>query len=233
MFDNIKVTYKSTNRAYEANRFLNDIKKYPIIGCDLETASKYTSEQIEECKQVITSPDYDKSEKILAQSILNVDGLSHPAHCTVTHGIIGVSESESYVFLLDNDKITDLFFNFLIETEQTQIWHNATFDFKHIYYHTGKFPKVYEDTQILSKCLINHVNNFKAKTGLKELAGTWYGDWAISEDNFDISKMYEDSVIKYAATDGCSTLKLWNYINDECDKIDEEIRNEFYETNRL
>lgn len=227
MFESIQVSYKSTNRAYEANRFLQEIRQYDTIGCDLEVASKYTPSQLEECKLVLEDPDYTKADKIKAQSILNVDGLSHPAHTTVTHGIIGVSETESYVFILDNDRITNLFFNYLVETNQTQIWHNAGFDFKHVLYHTGRFPKHYEDTQILAKCLLNHVNTFKAKTGLKELAGHIYGEWGISSDNFSIEQMYEDKVIKYAATDAASVLWLWNYINTECDSIDEEIRKEY------
>ena len=98
-----------------------------------------------------------------------------------------------------------------------------SYDFKHIYYYTKRFPINYEDTQILAKTLINHVNTFKAKTGLKELAGHMYGSWGISSDNFDLSRMYDEHVLKYAAIDSCATLWLWNYINSECDIIDSKL----------
>lgn len=227
MFDTIHVEYKSTNSPYQANQFLREIAEYDTLGCDFEAASKYTEEQLEECKEVLEDDSWSKDDKILAQAILNSDALGHPSHCVLTHGIIGVSETESYVFILDNPRITNLFLNFLVTTEQTQVWHNASFDFKHIYYHTGKFPKVYEDTQILAKTLLNHVNVLKAKTGLKELAGHWYGDWGISEDNFTLAQIHDPKVIKYAAVDGCATLKLWNYMNEQCDAIDREIEEEF------
>ena len=89
-----------------------------------------------------------------------------------------------------------------------------SYDFKQIYYYTHKFPKNYEDTQIFAKTIINHVETYKAKTGLKELAGHWYGDWAISADNFTTSQMYEEHVLRYAATDACATFRLWQSINN-------------------
>ena len=95
-----------------------------------------------------------------------------------------------------------------------------SYDFRHLYYHTGKFPTNYEDTQLLAKSIINHVDTFKARTGLKELAGRWYGDWGISSDNFTLDQMYEPHVIRYAAIDACATYQLWNYINEQCDKLD-------------
>ncbi len=233
MFDSIQVSYKSTTNAYEANKFLSEIKEYAILGCDLEAASIYTEEHLEECKIVMEGKEWSKADKILAQSILNSDALGHPSHSVPTHGIVGVSESESYVFILDNDKIFNLFMNFLVNTEQVQVWHRASYDFKHVLYHTGKFPKNYEDTQILAKTLLNHVDVFKAKTGLKELAGQWYGDWAISADNFTLDQMYDPKMLKYAGTDGCATLKLWHYINEQCDLIDKDIKEEFYGTDTL
>ena len=103
--------------------------------------------------------------------------------------------------------------HWLTNTTVSQIWHNASYDFRQIYYRTGKFPLNYEDTQLLAKGILNHVETFKAKTGLKELAGQWYGAWGISSDNFTIAQMFEEHVLLYAATDACATFKLWNSIN--------------------
>ena len=86
----------------------------------------------------------------------------------------------------------------------------SSYDFRQIHYRTGKFPINYEDSQLLAKCILNHVETYKAKSGLKDLAGHKFGDWAISSDNFNVSQMYEPHVLRYAATDACSTYWLWN-----------------------
>jgi len=95
----------------------------------------------------------------------------------------------------------------------------ASFDFKHIHYYTGRMPLNYEDTQIRAKCLINHVDTWKANTGLKQLAGHIYGDWGISSDNFTIDQMHEDHVIKYACIDACATYWLYNAISRKVSNV--------------
>ena len=90
----------------------------------------------------------------------------------------------------------------------------SSYDFRQIHYRTGKFPLNFEDTQLLAKCILNHVETYKAKAGLKELAGHRYGDWGISADNFSLSQMHEPHVIRYAATDACATYWLWNSIHN-------------------
>lgn len=228
MFDTIKVHYQSTHSAYEANKFLSEIRKHPIIAWDLEVATRYTCTELEECQEVLDDVNRPKLDHIKAQSILNATALGHPSHCTVTHCSIAISESEAYVFIMANPQILNLVFNYLVSTPQVQVLHNASYDFKHLYYHTGNFPKNYEDTALLSKTLLNHVNTWKASVKLKELAGRWYGDWAISADNFDVSQMYEPHVLKYSAVDSCATMKIFTYINEQCDLLDVEITDEFY-----
>ena len=88
----------------------------------------------------------------------------------------------------------------------------TTFDFKHIYYHTGKFPPNYEDSSILAKCILNHVDVDQATVGLKELAGKMYGSWSVSPDNFSKAQMYDPTLLLYAATDACATYWLWHSI---------------------
>lgn len=102
---------------------------------------------------------------------------------------------------------------FRVSTTQQQIWHNASFDFRHLYYHTGKMPLNYEDTQLLAKTILNHVEVHKAQTGLKQLAGHKYGAWGLSEDNFTLEHMYDERMLLYAATDSCATYWLWESIN--------------------
>lgn len=143
---------------------------------------------------------------------IDSSGLSHPSLVRITHFSLAISETEAYVVILTNPRIQSILLNWLVTTPITQVWHNLSFDGRLIYYHTRKFPPNYEDTQILAKTLLNHVNNQKSMTGLKHLMGYKYGAWAVSEDNFNQSQMFEEHVLHYAAIDACSTYALWNEI---------------------
>lgn len=222
----LNVTYESTNNAYKAKQFIEKIKRYNIIAWDFETAIKYTKEDIEFAKNLIATGKLEKFERIQLESKINATALDHPSHCVITHCSIAISETESYVFILDNTSITKYILNYLVSTSQKQILHNASYDFRFLQYFTNKFPKDYEDTALLAKSLLNHVETYKANVKLKELAGHIYGAWGISADNFDIDHMYDSNVLLYAATDSCATLWLWNYMNTQCDEIDSKLLSE-------
>ncbi|PNX45596.1 MAG: hypothetical protein BV456_13420 [Thermoplasmata archaeon M8B2D] len=213
MLESIKVSYKHTNSAYKANQFLQEIKQSNLFAADFEAAIKYTDEELESFKQELENNPI-KRRRIELESTLKATALDHPSHVDLTHCSIALNDHEAYVFILDNPKITDLVTNFLVTTKIKQIWHNASYDFKHLLYHTGKMPIDYEDSQILAKTILNHSETWKANTSLKELAGKWYGDWAISADNFNKKQMYEEHVLRYAGTDACATFKLWESINN-------------------
>ena len=212
MIQPIKVIYQSTNNVYQANQFLLALKQRQLLACDFEAAVKYSAEE-REAMQAELDSEPTRLRAIDLQASLAATALDHPSRVQLTHLSVAWSPSEAYVFILDNPKITKLVLQFLVTTPIRQIWHNATFDFKHIYYHTKRMPINYEDTQILAKTILNHVDTSKAKTGLKELAGKWYGAWGISADYFDLTEMYNPDVLLYAATDSCATFKLWESIN--------------------
>jgi hypothetical protein len=214
------VTYDVARTAFKAKQFLDQVRTSPIFAADFEVAIKYTSDEIEEWKRLLQKAELTKLERVSLESRLAATALDHPSHCTITHCSIATSDSHAYVFILDNPSITNYVLNFLVTTLQQQVWHNASYDFRHLYYYIGKFPINYEDSQILAKCLINHVEIYKARTGLKELAGTWYGAWGISADCFTLAQIYEPHVLHYAAIDACATYKLWNFLQDECNSID-------------
>ena len=44
--------------------------------------------------------------------------------------------------------------------------------------------------------------------------GYKFGAWAIAAESFNMSRMYDEDVLLYAATDAVSTLSLWNEIRD-------------------
>ncbi len=212
----LKVTYKSTNVPYTAIQWLRSLPDK--IACDFEAALKYTPEELTQYKLEL-SESLSKPRTAQLRSILAATALDHPSHVDLTHVSIAISPTEAIVIILDTPKITQLVLNFLVTTDKLQIWHNASFDFKHIYYHTNKFPLNYEDTQLRAKCILNNTDNQASLTGLKHLAGHKYGDWAISADNFDKSQMHEEHVLHYAAIDACAT--YWLY-----DSIDKVVENE-------
>lgn len=207
----ISVTYKSTNKVLEANRFLHEISKTDLFAADFEVAVKYTTDDLTHYKELLET-DLPRKERITLESRLKATALDHPSHTQLTHCSIALNDHEGYVFILDNPKITKRILNFLTTTPVRQVWHNASFDFKHLQFHTGKFPLLYEDTQILAKTILNHADITQAKTGLKQLAGHKYGAWGISADNFTIEQMYDPQMLLYSTTDACATYWLWNSI---------------------
>lgn len=208
----IEVTYDSTNDAKTAKAWLAQMPD--LFAADFETAVRYTDEQLQESRILMLDPAVPRIERIKHQAIAKATALGHPSHCTITHCSMAASEKEGLVFIIDNQDIADVVLDFLTETEKTQIWHNYSYDGRFLRYYQRKDAKNVEDTQIFAKTLVNHVETFRARTSLKELAGAWYGDWAISSDNFTLSQQHEPHVLKYAAIDACATYKLWNYLNE-------------------
>ena len=211
MYQPIIVNYQATSSVYTANQWLHELSTKDIIACDFEAAVKYSKAELNTLHSLLDT-DLPRLERIRIESILNATALDHPSHCTLTHCSIATSESDSYVFIFDNQRILRRVLNFLTTTNVKQIWHNASYDFKHIQFNTGQMPRNYEDSAILAKCILNHCDKTKATVGLKELAGKWYGEWAISPDNFDLSQMHDPKVLLYAATDSCATFKLYHSI---------------------
>lgn len=209
------VTYTTITNPLILIQSLTEIsKKYHLIACDFEAASKYTDTQ----KEVMRLQLADMQEGTLdyhhLKQQIDSSGLSHPSLVQITHFSLAISETEAYVVIITSPKMQSILLNWLVTTETTQIWHDASFDFRLIYYHTRKFPLNYEDTQVLAKTILNHVNNQKSMTGLKHLMGYKYGAWAVSKDEFNLSQMFKEHVLHYAAIDACATFALWNEIQD-------------------
>lgn len=208
--ETINVTYKSTRNAFTASQYLDEIRQHPTFAADFEVSVKYTPEETAHFMARLEDDNVPKLEQIQLQSKLDATALGHPSHCRITHCSISVNDHESYVFIFDNTSITKLVLQFLITTPQKQVWHNASYDFRHLQYHTGQFPIDYEDSQILAKTLVNHVETYKAGTSLKDLMSHAYGGkWSLSSDSFDISNMYEPWFLHYCAIDSASTYKLY------------------------
>ena len=204
----INVKYEYTSDINTAKQWLNTLNS--TFAADFEIAIKYTSEELEEFRNKVKDLSLPYLERKQYESRCKVTALNHPSHTKITHLSIADSIDFGRVIILDSAEITELVLNFLVTTNKKQIWHNASFDFKHIEYYLLEFPKNYEDTQILYKTLLNHTDVLKAKTDLKTLAGAKYGSWAIASDNFTLSQMYNKKLLKYAAIDACATYYLWD-----------------------
>ena len=208
----IPVNFQSTSNLLEADRWLRELESRPILALDFETAVRYTSTDLAHFQSIIDSSDSSHLAKRQAQACLRATALDHPSHVTITHLSVAWSESDAYVFIINSTKLLNRILTWLTTTTVKQVWHNFSYDGKLIHHFTGKFPHDVEDTQLLAKCILNHVETYKARTGLKELAGHKFGDWGISADNFTLNQQFDPSVLRYAATDACATYWLWTSI---------------------
>lgn len=186
------------------------------IALDFESASKWTDSEKDDMKQFLELHDdtIDREEKRQIRQFIESNGLSHPSLTYITHLSVAWSSTDAFVAVLPTDEHRRRVFRWLVNTDRKQIWHNLSFDGKHIMYHTGKFPKNYEDSEVLAKTLLNHVNILEAKTGLKHLQGHKYGEWAVSAENFNLDNIYDEELIKYAAIDACATFDLWEEMQE-------------------
>lgn len=211
--ETVTVNYEYTDNAYKALQWLNGLPD--VFASDFEAASKYTLEEKEVLKFRL-SQTKDKERTIWLNQQIESDGLSHPSLTVITHLSVAWSDRDSYVIVCSNQKLRDIVYNFLVTTDKVQIWHNALFDFRHIIYHTGVIPKNYKDTMLLAKSILNNADSFKDRVGLKELMGWKYGDWALSkDDDYTLENMWNPRMLKYAATDSCACISLYNDIQED------------------
>lgn len=208
----IEVSFQHTNDAKQAKEWLDNLPD--LFAADFETAVRYSSEVVEEAKLKMVDENLPRIEQVKYQAIANATALGHPSHCTITHCSIAAKEDEAFIFVIDNQEIADVVLDFLTETTRTQVWHNYSYDGRFLRYYQGKDAINVEDSQVLAKTLLNHVEVFKASARLKDLMGAHYGDWGISADNFTLEQQHDLAVIEYAGIDACATYKLWELLNN-------------------
>ena len=209
----IKVNYEYTNNLYKAKQWLDNLPE--LFAADFEVASKFTLKEKELIKYRLDNYKLTFEERRVLLQQLTSDGLSHPSLTVITHLSVGWSDRDSYVIVCDNPAIRNLVYQFLTTTPKQQLWHNAVFDFKHIFYNTGVLPSNYIDTQLLAKSILNDADSFKDRTGLKELMQYKYGTWAISKDDFVLEEMWSSGTILYSAIDSCATFALYQDILED------------------
>lgn len=211
--NHLEVTFSYTGNVEEAKKLLDSIPT-DTVACDFEAASKLSPARRTYLEKRLNLPALSVSYKNKLLQQLNADGLSHPSLVDITHFGIAWSETEAIVLVTNSREMREFVYDWIVTTTKKQVWHNAGFDFKHIYYHTNKFPKDFEDSQQLAKVLLNDADNFKSQTGLKKLMGYAYTPkWKDLADGFAPVDPFDPDFLLYAAIDPCATWKLWQDIH--------------------
>jgi hypothetical protein len=204
-----EVRYSVYNNIYVIKRVLREIAQTkPIIALDFETIPKYTKEDKDQMSLL-----FDSNKDISLLPKINSNGLSHPSLIDISHLSVAWSKNDAVVIICDTEEIRHTIFDWLITIDNLQIWSNFSYDGKIIYHYTNKFPKRYEDVQLIHKARVNHCEPHKALVGLKESMGHMYGDWGIDKTEFTIEHMYTDKMLKYSATDSCATYAKFINLN--------------------
>jgi len=212
----IKVNYRVFSNSYSIRKELSKVlSDYAFLSFDTEVRSLYNKDERSEAKKYLkeakTDDYYYKQARVVSES----SGLSYPEITETTHFILGISEDFSYIFVCRDHATEKFIWNKLAEYEGTIAVHNSLFDLKIMYERTGKLPKNFVDTALKVKCLINHVNIWKSKTGLKELMGSYYSPkWSLMDD-YEPEDLKNKDFLMYAAIDGAATFKLHSMIDEE------------------
>jgi hypothetical protein len=186
-----------------------------VLSFDTETRSVYNKQLREEATEYLKTVN---TSDILYKQALMVSassGLSFPSITRTTHFIFGESRYKSYVIVCTTPEIEMFIWKLIAEYDGKIIVHNGLFDLKIMYERVKRFPKNFEDTSLMVKCLINHVNIWKAKVGLKELMGSYYpARWALM-DEYEPEDLKNPKFIEYAAIDGAATYYLAELIQEQ------------------
>lgn len=191
------------------------LKEFPLLSFDTEVRSVYDKAERLEAKEYLKDTNPLDPLYKQARVVMESSGLSFPSIVRTTHFIFGTSRSKSHVIVCTTPEIEMFIWNAIAEYEGKLIVHNSLFDLKIMYQRIGKMPKDFVDTALIIKCLINHVNIWKAKVGLKDLMGEYYDPKWVLMDDYEPEDLKLPSFIMYAAIDGAATFHLYELVQEE------------------
>lgn len=204
--------------------------------CDINTAVEavasqyiepvvYFCDELEVAKRWLAR--YDSDFHTVAVDFESKD-LTLPHFNKLSMISIGWNLLKSTVIVFANEEIQTYILNWLVTTKLKQVWHNSLFDLKFVKYYTKSLPNNIEDSQLLAAVYNNNVDEHKRKSGLKQLAGVLYRDWANDKSSFDLfdtstneritnlhyvgegdPSIYNLGLIKYAGIDSMATKYVW------------------------
>lgn len=217
--DIIKVRYKVYASTYSIRKELPKLlRNHDMLSFDTEVRSVYPKKEREEAKEYLKEATASDNLYRLAMMVSNSSGLSYPSITETTHFIFGLDRATSVIFIC-NDHATEMFiWNEVAKYNGVFLIHNSLFDLKIMYERIGKLPKKFIDTALKAKCLINHVDTWKAKTGLKELVGSYYKpEWSMM-DEYEPETLKDENFLDYCGHDGAAGFLVYELIQEEIAK---------------
>lgn len=208
-----KVTYDLYSTSYSIyNKLPKILKQFDLLSFDTETRSLYSPVERQNAKEYLkdanTSDYYYKQARVVSES----SGLSYPSLIRTTHFIFGESSNKSHIVICNNEKQELFMWNLVADYKGTFLVHNSLFDLRICHQRTGRLPISFKDTALMAKCLINHVNIWRCKTGLKELVGSYFDSkWSLYND-YEVENLKDKDFLNYCAIDGCAVIYLWEMI---------------------
>lgn len=190
-----------------------------LLSFDCETRSVYNKEEIAEAKTYLKGSD--PSDKLYkhARVVAESSGLSYPSIVKTTHFIFGESKNKVHTVICNSPEMEIFLWNLVANYEGKFLVHNSLFDFKLCYQRTGRLPKNFTDTALFVKCLINHVNIWKSKVGLKDLVGDYYPpSWSLYND-YEPINLKDEKFLTYCSYDGSGVWVLYELIQEELGEV--------------
>lgn len=192
------------------------LERCDILSLDTETRSVYDKAERKEASEYLKDADHKDAYYRQARVVAESSGLSYPSIVRTTHFIFGESKDKSHVIVCTTPEMELFIWNLIADYNGLFLVHNSLFDLKIMYQRIGKLPKNYKDTALMVKCLINHVNIWKAKTGLKVLMGEYYNPkWSLLGEDYEPENLKHGDFIIYCSIDGAATFYLYELIQEE------------------
>ena len=212
----ITVDHTVYSSEYSIRKYLPELlKRCPILAFDVECRSVYNKEERDEAKAYLkgsTPADpYYRQARVVAES----SGLSYPTITKTTHFIFAESKEKVYTIICRTAEMEILIWDLVVNYLGIYLVHNALFDLKICYERTGRLPVNYIDTSLMVKTMINHVDIWKAKVGLKELVGEYYPPSWVMHNDYEPEDYKNPAFIKYCGYDGSGTFLLYELIQEE------------------
>lgn len=205
----IRVKFEVHANKWHIDKALYDLASYDLLSFDTETAGVYSKAERAEAEEYLKGENLPVNSRSLALQVAANSGLSFPSLVSVTHFVFGTSEDSSVILICSNPQLELHIWNWIAEYKGKQIVHNTLFDLKIMYHRIGRFPKDYEDSQLLAKCLTNNAEVYKSKVGLKDLMGSYYDPMWVLVDEYEPANLKDPKFLQYASIDGAATMKLW------------------------
>ena len=212
----IHVNYEVAATSYTIGQVLRKLYDIPLLAFDTEVRSIYSNKEIKEAKELLKDTSNMSIEIINELKLIaGSSGLSYPKIAKVTHFIFSYNKNYSYILIPNTYQEELRIWNWLADYKGKVLVWNSLFDMKIMYERTQQLPIDLEDPMLMLRTLINDVDSWKCRTGLKEFVGSYYDPkWGLMEDY--TNENYKDKTfLQYCATDTSALLLAYELICEE------------------